>query len=36
MDTLSGFENFMLNFETDTTNIKDDKNLVKNNNNKDN
>ena len=33
MEELSGFENFMLNFETDTTNIKDDKNLVKNNNN---
>lgn len=30
MEELSGFENFMLNFETDTTNIKDDKNLVKN------
>ena len=33
MEELSGFENFMLNFETDTTNIKDDKNLVKNSNN---
>ena len=33
MEELSGFENFMLNFETDTTNIKDDKDLVKNNNN---
>ena len=33
MEELSGFENFMLNFETDTTNIKDDKNLVKNGDN---
>ena len=33
MEELSGFENFMLNFETDTTNMKDDKDLVKNNNN---
>ena len=33
MEELSKFENFMLNFETDTTNIKDDKDLIKNNNN---
>ena len=30
MEELSGFENFMLNFETDTTNMKNDKDLVKN------
>lgn len=33
MEELSGFENFMLNFETDTTNMKNDKDLVKNSNN---
>ena len=35
MEELSGFENFMLNFETDTTNIKGDKDLVKNGDNTD-
>ena len=34
MEELSGFENFMLNFDTDTTNMKDDKDLVKDKNNK--
>ena len=34
MEELSGFENFMLNFDTDTTNMKDDKYLVKDKNNK--
>ena len=34
-DTLSGYENFMLNFETDTTNMKNDKDLVKNGDNTD-
>ena len=32
-DTLSGFENFMLNFETDKTNMNNNKDLVKDNNN---
>ena len=35
MEELSGFENFMLNFETDTTNMKNDKDLVKNGDNTD-
>ena len=34
MNELSGFEDFMLNFDTDTTNMKDDKSLVKDNSNK--
>ena len=33
-DTLSGFENFMLNFETDKTNMNNNKDLVKGDNNK--
>ena len=33
-DTLSGYENFMLNFETDKTNMKNNKDLVKDNNSK--
>ena len=33
-DTLSGYENFMLNFETDKTNMNNNKDLVKDNNNK--
>ena len=33
-DTLSGFDNFMLNFETDKTNMNNNKDLVKGDNNK--
>ena len=33
-NTLSGYENFMLNFETDKTNINNNKDLVKGDNNK--
>ena len=33
-DTLSGYENFMLNFETDKTNMNNNKDLVKGDNNK--
>ena len=33
-DTLSGYENFMLNFETDKTNMNNNKDLVKDNNSK--
>ena len=33
-ETLSGYENFMLNFETDKTNMKNNKDLVKDNNSK--